>query len=90
MWWLSIWSGLRRISGAEGSRLRAKVKHIPFGDDRQNGKCKSKARRIAGLLVEEAFCCQPFGEAVDPLIGGDVLDAHAEAVAAFGIHVQLG
>lgn len=42
------------------------------------------------LLLQEAFLLQPVGEAVDPVIGGDVLGAHAEAVSASGIHVEFG
>jgi hypothetical protein len=42
------------------------------------------------LLFHEALQGEPVGEVVDPVIGGDVLSAHAEAVAARGIHVEFG
>src|SRR5215469_14903827 len=42
------------------------------------------------LLLEEAFHVEPLGEAVDPLVRGQVVFSHSEAVAAFGEHVQFG
>ena len=48
------------------------------------------AGSTAILLLQKALQVEPFGEAVDPMIRGEVLLAHAEAVAAFGVHVQLG
>src|ERR1700684_2244925 len=41
-------------------------------------------------LLQEALELEPVDKAVDPVVGGDVVLVHAEAVAAFGVHVEFG
>ena len=40
-------------------------------------------------LLEEPLEVEPVGKAVDPVIGGEILFVHAEAVAAFFVHVEF-
>jgi len=40
-------------------------------------------------LIQAALQFEPFGKAVDPVIGRQILPAHAEAVTALGEHVQF-
>ena len=44
---------------------------------------------VVVLLLQETLQVEPFGEAVDPVIGRQVLVAHAEAMAASCEHVQF-
>jgi hypothetical protein len=41
------------------------------------------------LFLQPTLELQPLGEAVDPMIGGEVLLVHSEAVATLGVHVQF-
>src|SRR5262245_25711172 len=40
-------------------------------------------------FFQEALLVEPVGKAVDPVVGGQVLLVHAEAVAALCVHVEL-
>jgi len=41
------------------------------------------------LFLQPTLELEPFGEAVDPMIGGKDLLVHSEAVATLGVHVQF-
>src|SRR5437899_4087849 len=41
------------------------------------------------LLLQPTLKLEPLGEAVDPMITGEVLLVHSEAVATLGVHVQF-
>src|SRR5208282_924227 len=42
------------------------------------------------LLAQKALELQPLSEPVDPVIGGNVLLPHSEAMSTLGIHVKFG
>ena len=45
--------------------------------------------RTRWLLLQPSIQFEPIGESVDPVIGGETLLPHSEAVAAFLVHVQF-
>src|SRR5579863_10428001 len=51
---------------------------------------KTPAGWVRPGLFQEVFELEPLGEPVDPVVGRDIVLAHAEAVAALGVHMQLG
>ena len=74
--------GARRVCGVH-------ARHWHAGDLRAHGEVAVR-EGPRSLLVQEAFHLEPIGEAIDPVVGGNVLYRHAEAVAALRVHVQFG